>query len=93
RIKTDGRFLKEQNLTAEKMDAVHKLNDMAIARGQTLSQMSLAWILKDKYITSVLVGASNSKQIVDNVGAINNVVFSSDELKYIDTLTKNICVW
>ncbi|MEG2561018.1 MAG: aldo/keto reductase [Clostridia bacterium] len=92
RIKTDGRFLKVENLTPEKMQAVRKLDALAGERGQSLSQMALSWILKDKYITSVLVGASNSQQILSNIGALKNCGFTREELNNIDMATKDVCV-
>lgn len=92
RIKTDGRFLKEQSLTVEKMAVVTKLNELAKSRGQSLSQMALSWVLNDNCITSVLIGASNVDQIKDNIGAIKNVAFSKDELECINKLTMDICV-
>ena len=84
RIKTDGRFLKAEILTEKKLMQIANLNEIAKQRGQTLAQMALAWILKDNIVTSVLIGASKSEQILMNLEAMNNIAFSSEELKLID---------
>lgn len=84
RIKTDGRFLKAEILTEKKLTQIANLNEIAKQRGQTLAQMALAWILKDNIVTSVLIGASKPKQILMNLEAMNNIAFSSEELKLID---------
>ena len=86
RIKTDGRFLKTENVEANK-ERLLKLNEIAKARGQTLAEMALAWILKDNAVTSVLVGASKPEQILDNIKALENTRFSSEELAEIDRLS------
>ncbi len=87
RIRTDGRFLKEGAITEEKISSIRALNEIAKKRGQTLAEMALAWILKDGYVTSVLIGASKPSQILDNIKAIENISFSEDELKEIDSLS------
>lgn len=84
RIKTDGRFLKAEILTEKKLTQIANLNEIAKQRGQSLAQMALAWILKDNIVTSVLIGASKPEQILMNLEAMNNIVFSSEELKLID---------
>lgn len=84
RIKTDGRFLKAEILTEKKLMQIANLNEIAKQRGQSLAQMALAWILKDNIVTSVLIGASKSEQILMNLEAMNNIAFSSEELKLID---------
>ena len=86
RIRKDGRFLKESILTPEKLDQIRQLNDLAAGRSQTLAQMALAWILKDGIVTSVLVGASSSAQLLDNIQALKNTSFTEDELKKIDRI-------
>ena len=88
RIRTDGRFLKESALTEERLQQIQELNRMAEERGQTLSQMALAWILKDGKVTSVLAGASSPEQIRTNVKAIENLHFSKEEIQKIDQLSK-----
>ena len=84
RIKTDGRFLKAEILTEKKLTQIANLNEIAKQRGQTLAQMALAWILKDNIVTSVLIGASKPEQILMNLEAMDNIAFSSEELKFID---------
>lgn len=84
RIKTDGRFLKAEILTEKKLTQIANLNEIAKQRGQSLAQMALAWILKDNIVTSVLIGASKQEQILMNLEAMNNIAFSSEELKLID---------
>jgi L-glyceraldehyde 3-phosphate reductase len=74
-----GDFLTEQNLAH-----VRALNDVAARRGQSLAQMALAWALRDERVTSVLIGASSVAQLEDNVGALDNLSFSDDELAEID---------
>ena len=89
RIATDGRFLKNENLTAKKLNAIRELNEMAKSREQSLAQMALAWVLKDGIVTSVLIGASKAEQVLDNIAAINNIKFSDEELKKIDKIVKD----
>lgn len=84
RIKTDERFLKAEILTEKKLMQIANLNEIAKQRGQTLAQMALAWILKDNIVTSVLIGASKPEQILMNLEAMDNIAFSSEELKLID---------
>lgn len=89
RIATDGRFLKTDNLTEKKLNAIRELNEMAKKREQSLAQMALAWVLKDGIVTSVLIGASKAEQVLDNIAAINNIKFSDEELKKIDKIVKD----
>lgn len=86
RIRTDGRFLKENAINAELLDKLRLLNTLAEERGQSLAQMALAWILRDGDITSVLIGASRAAQIVDNVGMLGNTQFSQEERRQIDQI-------
>lgn len=86
RIRTDGRFLKENAITEETIAKVRALHEMAVLRGQTLAQMALAWILRDGDITSVLIGASRASQILDNIGSIKNTCFSQEERQRIETI-------
>ena len=87
RVRTDGRFLKESQLSEEQMARIRALNEIAAARGQTLAEMALAWILRDGVVTSVLIGASRPAQILDNVKAIRNTSFTQEELDRIDKLS------
>ena len=68
------------------IEKVRKLNEIAISRGQSLAQMALSWVLKDKRITSVLIGASSVKQLEDNVAMLINLSFSDDELQAIEDI-------
>ncbi|WP_026520518.1 aldo/keto reductase [Butyrivibrio sp. FCS006] len=88
RVRTDGRFLQENRINEDVLAKVRALNDIAAKRGQTLAEMALAWILKDGYVTSVLVGASKPSQILDNIKAIENITFSEEELKEIDRISQ-----
>lgn len=87
RVKTDGRFLKENQISEEKIGQLKKMNEIAAKRGQTLAEMALAWCLKDDSITSVIIGASKTSQILDNIKAIENTEFTVEELKAIDELS------
>lgn len=87
RIRTDGRFLKEDALTNERLNQIRELNDIASRRGQTLAEMALSWVLRDGIVTSVLVGASNPAQILDNIGALENTKFTREELQKIDEIS------
>lgn len=87
RIKTDGRFLKENNLTKERISQIQKLNHLASERGQTLAEMAVSWILRDHKVASVLVGASKASQILDNIGALKHTTFTEEELRQIDTIS------
>ena len=89
RIARDGRFLKTDNLTEKKLNAIRELNEMAKKREQSLAQMALAWVLKDGIVTSVLIGASKAEQVLDNIAAIKNTEFSDEELKKIDKIVKD----
>lgn len=84
RIKTDGRFLKAEALSEERLAKIRALAKIAAARGQTLAEMALAWILRDGVVTSVLIGASKPSQILDNIKALSNTAFSPEELAEID---------
>lgn len=88
RIKTDGRFLQETALTEERLEQIKKLDELAAKRGQTLAEMALSWVLKDGVVTSVLIGASKPSQILDNIKAIKNTIFSAEELEQIDNISK-----
>jgi L-glyceraldehyde 3-phosphate reductase len=81
-------FLQEAQVTAERVEKVKRLNDLAIRREQTLAQMALAWILKDKRITSVLIGVSRPEQLTDSLQCFRNTWFSTDELQTIEEILK-----
>ena len=86
RIRTSGIFLKETNVTEEKLDKIRALNAIAQDRGESLAQMALAWVLRRDEVTSVLVGASKPSQILDNLGAISSAPFTEEELLLIDKI-------
>jgi L-glyceraldehyde 3-phosphate reductase len=76
--------LKKSMLSKENLDKIRALNEIAQKRGQSLAQMALAWVLRRKEVTSVLIGASSAEQIVENVAALDNLAFTADELRKID---------
>ena len=80
-------FLKPQQV-GPALEKVKKLHKLAQERGQTLAQMALAWVLKDKRITSVLIGASSVRQLDDNVETLRNLIFSEEELQLIESILK-----
>lgn len=84
RIRTDGRFLHADALTEKRLSQIKELNEIAQKRGQTLAEMSLAWILRDDSVTSVLVGASKASQLLDNIKCVENTSFTAEELSAID---------
>ena len=83
---TKGVFLKQEQITEEVLTKVRALNAIATERNQSLAQMALAWLLKDERVTSVLIGASSSAQLLDSVDCLKNLQFSADELKQIETV-------
>jgi L-glyceraldehyde 3-phosphate reductase len=84
RVRRDGRFLHESDITEEKVAKLIKLNLLAAERGQTLAQLALSWCLKDDDVTTVLIGASRPAQILDNLEILNRPKFTEEELKEID---------
>jgi L-glyceraldehyde 3-phosphate reductase len=79
-------FLKQKDITDEKLDKIRKLNDIALTRGQTLAQMAIVWLLKDQRVTSVLIGASSVEQLKLNLQSLKNPSFSKDELSRIEDI-------
>lgn len=73
-------FLQKDQITPEVLEKINKLNKFAINRGQTLSQMAIAWALHDKRVSSVLIGASSVKQLNENIGALTKIDFTDEEL-------------
>lgn len=86
RVRTDGRFLNESSVSAETLEKVIGLNQIAEKRGQTLAQMSLAWLYRKEGTTSVLIGASKPEQIIENLKMTKNLNFTKEELDEIDRL-------
>jgi len=64
------------------------LNDIAVQRNQSLAQMAITWLMKDKRVTSVLIGASSVKQLDDNLACLDNIDFTTDELNRIEEVLK-----
>jgi L-glyceraldehyde 3-phosphate reductase len=90
-----GVFLSEDMITEERLDHVRALNEIAGARGQSLAQMAVAWVLRDPRVTSALVGASSVRQLDDTLGSLERVDFSDDELAAIDrhAVDAGINIW
>lgn len=86
RAASGSRFLNPDQITEEKLEKVRQLNAMAERRGQKLSQMSLAWVLRDEKVTSVLIGASKTSQLEDAVGMLANRQFTQEERQEIETI-------
>ena len=84
RIMKDGRFLKEKDISKERLEQIGALNKIAAQREQSLAQMALSWILKDNEVTSVIFGASKASQILENVKMIGHTDFTKEELKQIE---------
>ncbi|HEU0227724.1 MAG TPA: aldo/keto reductase, partial [Arachidicoccus soli] len=81
-------FLKKEAITEERVTQLKKLNNIAESRGQSLAQMALSWILKDPRVTSVLVGASSSNQLLDSLKCLNDLHFEEDTLQEIENILK-----
>ncbi|MGN6367513.1 MAG: aldo/keto reductase [Phycisphaerae bacterium] len=83
-----GGFLKPEQITDAKLSIIRKLNDVARARGQSLAQMALAWVLRHPVVTSVLIGASRPEQIQENVAAVSGAPLSAEELARIEGILR-----
>ncbi len=79
-------FLKTENITEDMLEKVRKLNAIALERGQSLAQMSLAWVLREGRVTSALIGASKPSQLDENVAALDRLSFHPEELEAIDAI-------
>lgn len=82
-------FLKTKDITDDKLKKIHQLNALAQSRKQTLAQMALAWVLRDKRITTVLIGASSVEQLQDNIDALKNLSFTPEELAKIEAILQH----
>ena len=80
--------LESTGITTEVLGKIKQLNELAQNRGQSLAQMALAWVLKDKRITSVIIGASRPEQVLDSVQCLGNTYFDEEELQRIDAILK-----
>jgi L-glyceraldehyde 3-phosphate reductase len=81
-------FLKTNDITAEKLAKINNLSNIAMRRGQSLAQMALSWLLKDKRVTTVLIGVSSTDQLDNNLACLNNLQFGQDELIEIETVLR-----
>ncbi len=84
RASREGYSLSQELLSDDALEKIRTLNDLASGRGQTLAQMALAWTLRDSRVTSTLIGASSVAQLEENVGALDRLDFTDDELAEID---------
>ncbi len=84
RIAKPHGFLKSSSLTPEVLAQINALNEIAKKRNQSLAQMALAWLLKDKRVTTVLIGVSSVEQLQNNLGTLKNITFNEDELAAIE---------
>lgn len=83
-----GGHLKKDALTDKTLERIQALNDMANKRGQTLAEMALAWVLKDNYVTSVIIGSSSTGQIAQNLKALESPSFDTEELEEIERICR-----
>ncbi|MBC5197392.1 aldo/keto reductase [Klebsiella pneumoniae] len=86
RAASSSRFLQPEQLTPARLEKIRQLNRQAEARGQKLSQMALAWVLREEKVTSVLIGASKTAQLDDAVGMLQNRHFTTEECAAIDAI-------
>ncbi len=90
RVRTDGKHLRSEDVANPKVsEKVRALSCIAKERGQTLAQTAVAWVLKDKDVTSVIIGATKASQLTENLAALDNTRFSEDELKAINEIMIN----
>jgi L-glyceraldehyde 3-phosphate reductase len=82
-------FLQESEITPRRLEQIKSLNSIAQGRGQTLAQMAISWLLKDKRVTSVLIGVSKLKQLQDCLGALENKTWSEEELAALEMILKS----
>jgi L-glyceraldehyde 3-phosphate reductase len=86
RAVADGRFLQPDSITEDKLTKVRQLNEIAQARGQTMAQLALAWVLRLPQMTSALIGASKVSQIEDAAGTVEHLELSAEESQKIDQI-------
>ncbi|MBD5358227.1 MAG: L-glyceraldehyde 3-phosphate reductase [Bacteroides sp.] len=92
RVYKEGAFLHKEDITEEWVEKARRLNEVAASRGQSLAEMSLAWVLAKEYVTSVIAGVSSIRQLDDNVAAADSKPFTHDELNEIDSILGNSIV-
>ena len=92
---TQGKSLRAEFVSDAALASIRALNDIAQARGQTLAQMAIAWVLRQGRVTSALIGASRPEQVTDCAGAVANLDFTDAELAEIDrhAIDRNINLW
>ena len=83
-----SKFLSKDSITPELLNKINLLNEIAISRNQTLSQMALSWVLHENKVTTALIGASTPEQILENIESLNNLTFTSEELESIENILK-----
>ena len=88
RAARDPRFLRPEHITDAVLAKTRQLDALAQARGQSLAQMALAWVLRKPQVTSALIGASSVKQLEGNLAALNNLQFAEEELQAIEIVLK-----
>jgi L-glyceraldehyde 3-phosphate reductase len=81
--------IQQNDISPETINKIKQLNEVAKKRGHSLAQMAIAWLLKDKRVTSVLVGASSAAQLENSLGALKNLSFDSDELMSIEKILRS----
>jgi L-glyceraldehyde 3-phosphate reductase len=86
-------FLQQSQVTAERVEAVKQLAAIAEERGQSIAQMALAWVLSDERVTSCIIGTSSVAQLENNLATVDNLSFSEEELKKIDTIIRQKELW
>ena len=89
RAAAGGAFLSAEQVTDEVIGKARRLNELARRRGQSLAQMALAWVLRDRWVSSALIGASRPEQIQENVAALQNAAFDDEELSAIDQIVSS----
>jgi L-glyceraldehyde 3-phosphate reductase len=92
---TKGKSIREGHLSEDNLKRIKGLHGIAQKRGQSLAQMAIAWVLKDKRVTTALIGASSVAQLENSYGALGNLAFSEEELKEIDVFAQDggINIW
>jgi L-glyceraldehyde 3-phosphate reductase len=79
-------FLKTHDITSDKLNRIKKLNELAVGRGQSLSQMAIAWLMRKPVVTSVLIGVSSVEQLDANIATLENISFTAEELEQIEKI-------
>ena len=87
-MKKDPRYLKEESRKTDTLERVSRLSEVAKDRGQSLAQMSIAWVLKNPAVTSALIGASRPSQITENVESLKHLEFTEEEERRIQEILK-----